>query len=100
MNAFYEWSGPAGHRIRHRIAPQGQSLFALAGLWERWGEGDETVQTYTIITCPPNDVLAAIHNRMPVILDGDDRQVWLEEPRVELLRPYSGPLLVSPPPPA
>jgi putative SOS response-associated peptidase YedK len=95
LNAFYEWSGPAGRRVRHRIAPEGQALFALAGLWERWGQGDVQVDSYTIITCPANEVIAAIHGRMPVILDGADRQAWLEEPRAELLRPYRGRLAVS-----
>jgi putative SOS response-associated peptidase YedK len=99
MNAFYEWSGPAGRRIRHRIAPQGRSLFALAGLWERWGRDDGAVETFTIITCPPSEAMAAIHSRMPVILDAPDEDAWLEEPRAELLRPYAGRLQISPPAP-
>lgn len=97
MNAFYEWSGPAGHRIRHRIWPAAQDLFALAGLWERWGKGDDIVETYTIITCGPNDALAPIHNRMPVIVDDADYDAWLREARLDLLRPYAGALLIEPP---
>lgn len=95
LNAFYEWSGPPGRRLRHRIAPEGRELFALAGLWERWGQGDEQVDSYTVITCPANEAIAAIHGRMPVILDGADREAWLEEPRAELLRPYRGRLVIS-----
>jgi len=99
MNAFYEWSGPAGHRLRHRIAPQGQPLFALAGLWERWGRAPDEVETFTIITCPPNATMAAIHSRMPVILDPAEQEEWLAQPQVGLLRPYEGTLDVTPPPP-
>jgi len=96
MNAFFEWSGPAGHRIKHRISPASQELFALAGLWERWGQGPDVVETYTIITSTPNEALAPIHNRMPVILDEADYDAWLGEARLELLRPYAGALRIEP----
>jgi len=97
LNAFYEWSGPVGHRIRHRIAPISENLFALAGLWELWGAGENVVDTYTIITCSSNEALAPIHSRMPVILDVADYDAWLHEVRPELLRPYRGALLIEPP---
>ena len=97
LNAFYEWSGPTGHRIRHRIWPVSQSLFALAGLWEQWGTGDNAVETYTIITCSSNEVLAPIHSRMPVIVDDSNYDAWLRQGRPELLQPYRGALLIEPP---
>jgi len=97
LNAFYEWSGPVGHRVRHRIWPVSQRLFALAGLWEQWGTGENTVETYTIITCSSSEVLAPIHGRMPVILDDDDYDGWLRDARPQLLRPYRGALLIEPP---
>lgn len=97
LNAFYEWSGPAGHRIRHRISPVSQNLFALAGLWELWGVDENAVETFTIITCSSNEELAPIHNRMPVILDEGEYDSWLQQPRPELLRPYRGALLIEPP---
>jgi putative SOS response-associated peptidase YedK len=99
MNAFFEWSGPPGHRVKHRIHPKPQELFALAGLWERWGKDGDAVETYTIITCPPNDALASIHNRMPVILDDNNYEAWLREGPLELLRPYPGELEILPPAP-
>jgi putative SOS response-associated peptidase YedK len=99
VNAFYEWSGPPGHRTRHRISAQGQPLFALAGLWERWGEADDGVETFTIITCPPNAAVAPIHNRMPVILGDEGGEAWLQEGREELLRAYDGSLEIVPPAP-
>jgi len=97
MNAFYEWSGPEGHRIRHRISMASQALFALAGLWEQWGEGKSVVDTYTIITCNASDALASVHRRMPVILDDGNYDAWLREIRLDLLRPYVGELLIEPP---
>jgi putative SOS response-associated peptidase YedK len=98
MNAFFEWSGPAGHRIKHRIRPESQGLFALAGLWERWGQSPNVVESYTIITCTPNDALAPIHSRMPVILDEANYDAWLGEARLDLLRPYAGALRIEPAP--
>ena len=97
LNAFYEWSGSPGHRTRHRIWPVSRELFALAGLWERWGTGHNAIETYTIITCKANDALAAIHSRMPVILGESDYDAWLGEARVDLLEPYRGELRIEPP---
>jgi putative SOS response-associated peptidase YedK len=58
----------------------GQPL-ALAGLWERWKsrEGSETVQSFTILTCAPNAAMAALHDRMPVVLGEADWPAWLGE---------------------
>jgi putative SOS response-associated peptidase YedK len=59
---------------------------AFAGLWERLGEPEagDTVQTFTIITGPPNGLLAPIHNRMPVILPRDAWRRWLGEDEADV----------------
>jgi putative SOS response-associated peptidase YedK len=66
--------------------------FALAGLWERWKDrqSGEKVETFTIITGPPNEVAGRIHNRMPVIIDPADFDRWLtaQEPPADLLKSY------------
>jgi putative SOS response-associated peptidase YedK len=69
---------------------------ALAGLWERWTDPQDgaTLRSFTVITGPPNELVAAIHNRMPVILPPQAWPIWLGEERTEadalqaLLRPY------------
>ena len=70
-------------------------MFALAGLWDHWTDKTmgQSLQTYTFITTDPNELMASIHNRMPVIVSPKDYQRWLEpgEPShlpVDLLRPY------------
>lgn len=79
VNGFYEWSGPAGHRIKWRITLKNEPLFALAGLWESWRDPqDGKVETYTIITTDANAVLAPIHDRMPVIVGPDRYAAWLD----------------------
>lgn len=67
--------------------------FAFAGLWDAWKDPvHDWLQSYTIITTPPNELTATVHNRMPLILHPDDYEEWLmrvdgESPPVDLLRP-------------
>jgi len=80
VNAFYEWSGPKGHRTKWRIRVKDEDIFSLAGLWERWRdpESREPVETYTIITTPANEAIAKLHDRMPVVLRRQDEERWLD----------------------
>jgi putative SOS response-associated peptidase YedK len=68
------------------------SPFGIAGLWENWKEpqSGEWIRTFAIITTDANDLVAAIHNRMPVILSPSDYKKWLseEEDPSDLLRPF------------
>jgi len=53
--------------------------FAFAGLYDRWsGPEGQPIETFTILTCPPNELMADIHNRMPVILHPEDYATWLD----------------------
>jgi putative SOS response-associated peptidase YedK len=71
-----------------------QSLFAFAGLWEEWrAEDGAMLQTCTIITVEPNEMMAAIHHRMAAILKPEEEAVWLNPATAKshllgLLRPY------------
>ncbi len=80
VNAFFEWSGEKGHRLKWRIAMRDEPLFALAGLWEWWRDpqGGEGVASYTIVTCEANAAIAPLHDRMPVILREADFGRWLD----------------------
>src|SRR5215831_3590315 len=52
--------------------------FALAGLWDLWHKPDgKKVESFTILTIEPNDLIEPIHNRMPVILHREDEEQWL-----------------------
>lgn len=79
-NAFFEWSGEKGHRLKWRISLRDEPLFALAGLWEWWQDraGGEGVVSYTIVTCGANAAIAPLHDRMPVILRAADYGRWLD----------------------
>ena len=92
VNAFFEWSGEKGHRLKWRISLREEPLFALAGLWEWWQdrESGEAVTSYTIVTCAANAAIAPLHDRMPVIMREDDYACWLDAAadRRPLLAPF------------
>ena len=77
-DGFYEWVKTDGAKQPHYIHFEDGRAFAFAGLWERWHKGgDEPLDTCTIITTTPNDLVAGLHDRMPVILSPDVFTEWL-----------------------
>ncbi|HTT80789.1 MAG TPA: SOS response-associated peptidase [Stellaceae bacterium] len=102
VDGFYEWQKrPAGPKQPYAIVGAGGEPFAMAGLWDRWRPepGAQPVHTFTIITGPPNELVAPIHNRMPVILPRATWRQWLGEDDatrdelLALLRPYPAELM-------
>ena len=93
---FFEWKKiDAKSKQPYAIALKDSSIFAFAGLWETWKDKatGRSLETYTIVTTDPNEVMKPIHNRMPVIVHPKDYERWLfpAEPShlpVDLLRPY------------
>lgn len=72
-SGFYEWKSEFGLRQPYYIHPAQDEPFAFAGLWEQWRE----LQTCTVITTNANAKMAAVHDRMPVIVARDDYAAWL-----------------------
>ena len=92
-DGFYEWQQDAGKQP-YRIFVKSNTLFAMAGLWERWKSPEgEMVESFNIITTEANEFMKPIHNRMPVILKRADEKTWLESRDsaeiLSLLRPYA-----------
>lgn len=96
-DGFYEWRKEADGRTKTPvyICLKSRAPFAFAGLWEVWQSPDGSeVLSCTIITTPPNELLAGIHNRMPAILPSQAYAQWLSPEEVSpsvlkaLLRPY------------
>lgn len=92
---FYEWQVRGRIKQPMWIGLQNQAPFAFAGLWEHWQPPEgQPLETCTILTTEPNDLMAPIHNRMPVILAPTAYDQWLD-PKFQhtdslkaLLRPY------------
>jgi putative SOS response-associated peptidase YedK len=101
VDGFYEWQKRPGGKQPYAIVGADSKPLALAGLWERWNEprSGQSVQTFTIITGPPNELVGPIHDRMPVILSLEAWRRWLGEEQVgieevlDLPRPFPAGLM-------
>lgn len=94
-DGFYEWQRTGGRKQPFYFKLKDDGLFGFAGLWERWHTPDgESLETCSILTTEANEVLMKVHERMPVILNSDSYELWLDEDvrqqelRRELLRPF------------
>lgn len=77
-DGFYEWVHQGSAKQPYFITFRDGRPFAFAGLWERWSGEGEAVESCTILTTTPNEVVAPLHHRMPVILPPEQYQLWLD----------------------
>jgi putative SOS response-associated peptidase YedK len=78
-DGFYEWQKVGKRKIPQYIFLKSKSPFAFAGLWSAWKDPQgNSVKSCTIITTDANKLLKPIHDRMPVILNREDRSRWLD----------------------
>lgn len=77
---FYEWKKlPDGTKQPYYITLKGSDVMSFAGLYDEWHDASgELIMSYTIITTKPNAEMSAIHDRMPVILNKQRMDLWLE----------------------
>lgn len=93
-SGFFEWQKRGSSKQPYFIGMEDLGPFALAGLWEYWeGADGSALETTTILTTTPNDLVKPLHNRMPVILHPQDFPDWLHpatpaDALIYLLRPY------------
>jgi putative SOS response-associated peptidase YedK len=83
-DGFYEWKKEGKLKQPFLIHRQDGKPFAFAGLWSSWRnpEQEKPVETFTILTTDANDLLRPLHDRMPVILDPKDFDLWLD-PKID-----------------
>jgi len=94
-DGFYEWQAIPGSKLKqpYAIGLKQPGTFAFAGLWETWKDPEgSALETCTIVTTEPNEMMATIHTRMPVILHREDHARWLETSEADA--PSLLPLLV------
>ena len=76
---FYEWEAVAGRKMPIHFRPRGGGLLAFAGLWDCWTGPDGTrLLTCAIITTEANELVGAVHDRMPAVLRRDEFDAWLD----------------------
>lgn len=95
-SGFYEWQTVGRLKQPWYFQMRDETPFVFAGLWERWNSADGVeLQTCSLITTTPNDIVRPLHDRMPVILRGGTIDTWLdpaisEAPQLEpLLMPLA-----------
>jgi len=93
-DGFYEWRKDNG-KTPYYIHLESRQPFAFAGLWDTWQSKDGSeIRSCTIITTSPNELMATIHNRMPVILPAEAYPIWLDPQNqdtrqlTDMLAPY------------
>jgi putative SOS response-associated peptidase YedK len=102
-DAFYEWQKiDAKTKQPFAIGMKDGSPYAFAGLWERWRDPStkEPLETFTVITTDANELLEAMHDRMPVILEPKDYDRWLQpgdpaRPPTDLLRAFPADQMIA-----
>jgi putative SOS response-associated peptidase YedK len=98
-DGFYEWqrSGSRKHATKQPFlfTMKDDSVFAFAGIWERWKSQDgRIIESCSIFTTVPNEIARDVHDRMPVILKPEHYDLWLDpkfsvaEELAAMLRPY------------
>jgi putative SOS response-associated peptidase YedK len=113
-DGFYEWVETTDGKQPYRVAFEDDRPFAMAGLWERWrpetrqtGLGDfsgeatgqsnpEPIETFTVLTTEPNEVVERLHHRMAVILAPNEEKPWLTGGEVSFEPVSSDPLRSDP----
>lgn len=102
-DGFYEWQKQNGRKQPMFVHAADGHALAFAGLWETWQSPEGSViESCTILTTTPNELMQPIHNRMPVIIAPEDYSMWLDPgPRpddaLHLLRPYPSERLAARP---
>jgi len=99
-DGFYEWKRNGKTRQPYCFEVNEGKLFAFAGIWDRWKDpSGQWVKSCSILTTTPNAVISPVHDRMPVILDPDSYDLWLDPGMTnaaatsELLKPCDGRLM-------
>lgn len=96
-DGFYEWKKEGKVKQPFLIHRIDRKPFAFAGLWSVWRDPEKgiPVETFTILTTSPNDLMRPLHDRMPVIIPPESFELWLD-PKVEdpeKLQPLLAPLV-------
>jgi putative SOS response-associated peptidase YedK len=99
-DGFYEWKRDGKSKQPFCFEVNQGQLFAFAGIWDRWKDpSGQWVKSCSMLTTTPNAVTSTVHDRMPVILDPDAYDVWLDPGMTnvsaasELLKPYDARLM-------
>ncbi len=88
-SGFFEWKREGKAKQPYYVTTADSSIMCFAGIHEHWTEPEtkDEIRSVSILTTEPNALLASIHNRMPVILGGEQIDRWLTDGGKEFLKP-------------
>jgi len=78
VDGFYEWKGSAKKRQPFHIRMRDGTLFALAGIWDKYHNTEQPVDACAILTTDANSLVRTLHDRMPLIINPADFDAWLD----------------------
>ncbi|MDP2685042.1 MAG: SOS response-associated peptidase [bacterium] len=79
-DSFFEWNRKSNTKTPYRILLTDEKPFAFAGIWETYQtDTGLNIPTFSIITVPANEQISKIHDRMPVILQPNYEQLWIDD---------------------
>jgi len=81
MDGFYEWKTDGKLKQPYLFSFTDDRPFALAGLWATWKGPAGPVESFTVLTTAANELVGTLHDRMPVIVDEQDYDEWLDPAR-------------------
>lgn len=102
-DGFYEWQKNGRRKQPYYIRLKDNRPFGFAGVWEWWSKAGQRIESCSIITTQANELVASIHDRMPVIVPPEAYELWLSSETREiellqsLLRPYRASEVVAHP---
>jgi putative SOS response-associated peptidase YedK len=76
-DGFYEWKRSGKSKQPYYFQMRDEATFAFAGIWDQWQGDGRSILSCAIITTTPNELLASVHDRMPVILAQSSHRAWL-----------------------
>ena len=102
-DGFFEWKKDGKKKLPVYFQLRDRQPFGFAGLWERWKGPEQVIESVTLLTTEPNDLVATVHDRMPAILPPRAYATWLDpavsdlEQLLSLLGPYPAELMIATP---
>ena len=95
-DGFFEWRKEEGGKQPYLIGLESGGIFGIASLWEHWERDGAVIESCTLLTTEANEFMSPLHHRMPVILEPQDYDEWLDpgvqksDPLLHLMRPFGG----------
>lgn len=80
---FYEWTTLGKRKQPHYVRLTSNEPFGIGGLWDVWEQNGNTIETCAILTCDANQAMQHLHPRMPVVIQPERYDAWLDPSQID-----------------